>query len=68
MPIAHLNLVLITTCDSNTSNNTGYTTLFCDFPSFGISGFEMYWVEVIIDRRSTAATPEFGGVHISEWD
>jgi hypothetical protein len=59
---------LITTCDSNTSNSTGYTSLFCDFPAFGISDFEMYWVEVIIDRTSTAAMPEFGGVHISEWD
>jgi hypothetical protein len=59
---------LIQTCDSNTSNNTGYTSLFCDFTDFTMSEHDWYWFEVIIDRTSTASMPEFGGIKVVEYD
>lgn len=59
---------LIQACDSNTSNSTGYTALSCDFADFNLSEHDWYWFEVIIDRTSTAAMPEFGGLKVIEFD
>jgi hypothetical protein len=58
---------LIQTCDSNTNNRTGYELMYCDFHDFEPIAHEMYWFEVIIDRTSTAGSPEFGGIKLIEF-
>ena len=50
---------VIHTCDSNTSNTTTPTHMWCDFADFSPNDYRHYWLDVLLERTSTAASPEF---------